>query len=267
MILEYCPVCIQMTNHSEKTGKCLKHKTKILVDYCSFNAAKYACTHWHYSQSMPAAKLVKFGVWENDKFIGAVVYARGANRNMLSPYGLSQEEGCELARVALTDHETPVTKIIAITLKLLQKHSAGLKLVVSYADARQGHLGIIYQAGNWLYMGSKKSTPMWFYKGRWTHNRSISSAIDHGSLTQGEADKLEKQDGGIRHRYVYPLNPSIRKVLQLQSKQYPKNMRDELESKASDFQSEEAGAVPSISHHKRVKLKKGATNGDTTKNQ
>jgi hypothetical protein len=242
-------------------------KTKLLVDYCSFNAAKYACKNWHYSGSMPAAKLVKFGVWENGKFIGAVVYARGANRNMLKPFGLQQDEGCELARVALTNHETPVTKIIALTLKLLQKHSSGLKLVVSYADARQGHLGIIYQAGNWLYMGSNKSTPMWLYHGKWTHNRTISSAIDNGSLSAEDAKKLETRDGGIRHKYLYPLDPSIRKQLKLQSKKYPKNMREEHESNALGYQSKEAGAIPSISHQK-IKLKRGATNGKAaTKNQ
>lgn len=232
----------------------------LLVDFCSYKAAKYACTNWHYSQSLPAAKLVKFGVWENDKFIGAVIFARGANRNMLKPYGLEQEEGCELARVALTDHKTPVSKIVAIALKQLKKHSSGLKLVVSYADARQGHLGVIYQAGNWLYMGSNKSTPMWLYHGKWTHNRTISSLIESGSLSVEEAAGLEKKDGGIRHKYLYALTPSLRKVLELQSKQYPKIMRDELESKASGYQSEEAGAVPSISHHK-LNSKRGEQHG------
>lgn len=221
---------------------------KLLVDFCSYNAAKYSCLNFHYSKAIPAGKLVKFGVWEDDKFIGSIIYGRGANNHMLNPYGLTAEQGCELVRIALTDHKTPVTKLVAITIKLLKKHSPGLKLIVSYADSRQNHLGIIYQAGNWLYTGEAKTTPDFFYKGRWTHQRTISSAIKNGSLTHEEMRKLETRDGGFRHRYLYPLDAGLRKQLELQSKQYPKNMRDELESKASDSQSEEAGAVPSISH-------------------
>ena len=38
--------------------------------------------HWHYSQAMPAGKLVTFGVWEHGRFVGAVLYGRGANHNL-----------------------------------------------------------------------------------------------------------------------------------------------------------------------------------------
>jgi hypothetical protein len=34
------------------------------VDFCSHEAAKYACEHWHYSRCVPASKLIKIGVWE-----------------------------------------------------------------------------------------------------------------------------------------------------------------------------------------------------------
>ena len=39
------------------------------VDWCSYEAAKYAVMHWHYSKTMPAGKTVKLGVWENGRFI------------------------------------------------------------------------------------------------------------------------------------------------------------------------------------------------------
>ncbi len=35
------------------------------VDWCSHKAAKYAVTHWHYSQTMPMRPLVKIGGWED----------------------------------------------------------------------------------------------------------------------------------------------------------------------------------------------------------
>ena len=41
----------------------------------------------------------------------------------------------------------------AIALRLLARHSPGLRLVVSYADPAQGHVGTIYQAAGWTYLG------------------------------------------------------------------------------------------------------------------
>lgn len=95
-------------------------KPKLKLDYCSFDAARYATKNWHYSKSMPAGKLVKIGVWENDKFIGCVLFSRGANNHIGSPYKLKQDEVCELTRVALNSHQTSVTRIVAISIKMLK---------------------------------------------------------------------------------------------------------------------------------------------------
>ena len=45
-------------------------KVELKLDWCSYEAAKYACEHWHYSKCMPVGKTVKIGVWENKKYIG-----------------------------------------------------------------------------------------------------------------------------------------------------------------------------------------------------
>src|SRR4051812_12315873 len=76
------------------------------LDYCSHEAALYACQKWHYSRSLPPPPHVSVGVWEHDQFIGCVLFARGASQNLLKPYGLKPTEGGELVRVALDHHET-----------------------------------------------------------------------------------------------------------------------------------------------------------------
>ena len=48
--------------------------------------------------------------------------------------------------------EPPTSKLEAISLRRLRRQLPGLKLVVSYAD-REGHLSLIYQATNWLFLG------------------------------------------------------------------------------------------------------------------
>ena len=46
---------------------------KLKIDWCSYDAVKYAAQHWHYSRSLPCSKTARLGVWEDDRFIGAVV--------------------------------------------------------------------------------------------------------------------------------------------------------------------------------------------------
>ena len=109
-------------------------KPDLVVDFCSYKAAKYAVEHWHYSGVLPAGKTVKIGVWEDGEFIGVVIYSRGANNNIGKPYGLKQTEVCELVRIALRSHAAPVSQIAAWAQKLLIGTSPGLRLIVSYAD-------------------------------------------------------------------------------------------------------------------------------------
>ena len=121
------------------------------VDWCSYEAAKWAVEHWHYSRSMPTPPHNKVGVWENERFVGCVIFSRGSNNNGHKPYGLKMTEFCELTRIALTEHATPVSQVVRKSLAFLKKKSPGVRLVVSYADPNHGHHGGIYQAGNWIY--------------------------------------------------------------------------------------------------------------------
>ena len=180
------------------------------LDWCSHEAAKHAVEKWHYSHSIPAGKLVKIGVWEDGEFIGCVLFGRGANNRLLEPYGLQCTEGCELVRIALKEHKAHVTRIVSIALKMLKKLCPGMRLVVSFADSRQGHAGKIYQAGNWIFTGSVHSTPDFFLKGRWQHQRNVHSL--YGTI---KGVNVPKRDGGYRHRYLMPLDDDMRKQIEL----------------------------------------------------
>ena len=52
-------------------------KPELRLDFCSYQAAQYACRRWHYSKKIPVGKLVKIGVWEDGKFIGAIIFGDG----------------------------------------------------------------------------------------------------------------------------------------------------------------------------------------------
>jgi len=95
--------------------------------------------------------LVKVGAWEDGKFIGVVIFSRGATPSLLNPFDLKQNEGCELTRIALTDHTSPVSRVVRLAMQFLKRSSPELRLIVSFADPGEGHHGGIYQAGNWIY--------------------------------------------------------------------------------------------------------------------
>ena len=220
----------------------MQEKTKLKIDWCSYKAAKYAVEHWHYSRTIPKSKLVRFGVWEDNKFIGCIIFGSGACNNLLKPYNLKQNEGCELVRIALKKHKTPVSKMINITLNILRKTYPGLKLVVSFADRNEGHYGGIYQASNWIYTGL--SPDSYFYKdktGKIWHPRNVSRDTWKPSISISPDVCVKILKIG-KHRYLYPLTKEMRKNILPLSKLYPKNDNADAHKRDSDDQLEKGSA-------------------------
>lgn len=205
------------------------------IDWASYEAAKFACENWHYSKVIPVGKLVKVGAWENEKFIGCVIFGRGANNNMLKPFGLDADEGCELVRIALTKHESPVSKILALAIKFLKKQSPKLRLIVSYADADQNHHGGIYQATNWVYDGLKNANTIgaFIINGKKTHPKSVHSKGVKQSLD--EVKKHLDPNATLfytsgKHRYLMPLDEDMKKRIIPLAKPYPKRDKQAMDA-------------------------------------
>ena len=211
-------------------------KSELKIDWATHEAAKYAVENWHYSESMPAGKLVKVGAWENGKFIGVVLFGRGANNNIGKPYGLEQTAACELVRIALTKHITPVSKIAAIAMRFLKANSPGLRLIISYADPLQGHHGGIYQAGNWIYCGKSSPQAAVIFQGKVMHKRTAQEKF-------GGIEGMKKSAVTSKHKYLMPLDNEMRKCIMPLAKPYPKRASSET-SDTSSFQDEKGGATP-----------------------
>lgn len=206
-----------------------KRINQLKLSFCTYNAAEYAVKRWHYSKSMPTGKTIKIGVWENNIFTGVVIFSRGATPHIGSPYGLDQTEVCELTRVALNAHQTPVSRIVALAIKLLQKKCPGVKLVVSYADTDQGHTGAIYQAGNWIYEGlmNAGARGAFIVNGKKTHPRSIGAMGGTQSIEwvrqNLDPNATEFFTRG-KHKYLMPLHDDIRTQITQLAKPYPKGI-------------------------------------------
>lgn len=215
------------------------HASSLHLDWCGYAAARHACENWHYSGCMPPGKTVKIGVWEHGRFVGVVIFSRGASPTLLRRYGLTQAEGCELTRVALREHRTPTTRIVAIALRMLKRHCPGMRLVVSFADPMQDHVGVIYQAGGWLYTGTSKPNYNFVINGRVRHRRFICAVAGGGPRRALEwvRERLDPDAGLIpapgKYRYLMPLDPAMRERVAALTRPYPKRAKGSRPSGAS----------------------------------
>lgn len=211
---------------------------ELLVDWCDHGAAKYAAQRWHYSGCLPAGRKVCAGVWEGGRFIGAVIFSRGASPYLGKQYGLRSSEVCELTRVALDRHVAPVTQIVSRALRLLRAHSPGLRLVVSFADPVEGHLGGIYQAGNWVFVGQSSPTELWWHRGKWRHTRSIAGR--NGGV-KNYREVLRKKVVPGKFKFLMPLDRRMRRKVEPLRLPPPRELPD------PDAAARVAGAAPPAS--------------------
>lgn len=208
------------------------------LELASYKAIKYACLRFHYAKAIPIA-LCSFSVFNIlNEWCGVIIYSTGANKNLGVKFGLSQGHWCELARVALNGKQESTSKAISISLKLLQKHNPLVKLVISYADCDQEHVGTIYQATNWIYEGlvqQNGGTPKFRIDGKVTHGRTIGKRGWKQNLEWIRKNK--SRDAEIvytkgKHKYLFPLSKDILQNCKSLGKPYPKKQAAEVLSVA-----------------------------------
>jgi hypothetical protein len=217
-------------------------KPVLRLDWCSHEAAKYAVEHWHYSKSLPGGRNVFCGVWESGRYIGAVVFGIGSgNATNGTRYGLKRShEMAELVRVALAKHTAPVSRIVSIAIRFLAQQSPGIRLIISMADPAHGHVGKIYQAGNWIYTGETKPDVQYQLRGKWVHHRTATSS--------GSAAGLPSRPLPGKHRYLMPLDAEMRERILPLAKPYPKRAGSNTKDAPAD-QAGEGGSTPTPALH------------------
>jgi len=196
------------------------------VDWCSYDAAKFAVENWHYSEQMPSGSTVKLGVWEDGDFTGTIIFNRGASPWLANPYdGIRSNEVCELARIALNDHENPVSQSLSYAIKLLKQNSPDLRLAISFADPKHGHDGTVYQASNWIYVGRAPSNTDICIGSEKYHERTVGNKYGTTRIEvlkqKTNARPIKRVSRPDKYKYVYPLDDSLRPKLQEIAKPYP----------------------------------------------
>jgi hypothetical protein len=151
------------------------------------NEAKVFVEQHHYSGSYPAAKY-RYGLYDKEGLVGVAVLSVPSRNEVLTsvfPDLLANSESVELGRLVILDHILANAESWMISRVFELASHEGVRGVVSFSDpvARvnscgetvfPGHLGIIYQASNAVYLG--RSTPRSCYllpNGQVLHDRML----------------------------------------------------------------------------------------------
>ena len=82
------------------------------------------------------------------------------------------------------------------------KH-CGKEIVVSFADTAQEHLGVIYQATNWLYTGLSAKRTDWVISGIEKHGQTIADKYSAAEVRAKYGDRFSLRERSRKHRYIF----------------------------------------------------------------
>lgn len=199
-------------------------------------AIDYACKNFHYAKRVPVAPL-GYNVYNaRDEWCGVIVYSYGANKFIGAEYNLKQGQVLELVRVALNGKQECTSQALAMSLKLIRVDCPLVRLIVSYADCDQNHLGTIYQATNWIYVGTRlkdSHDSSWIINGKRVHGRVISDFVkSHGGLkglTREQFIRKYYDTNAVKfitrgkRKYLMPLDKKMRKQIEPLAQPYEKS--------------------------------------------
>jgi len=199
--------------------------------------AKRMIVKYHYSHAWPASTQAPLGVFyktggghkfldtEDEKLIGCIIYgnpvgrraaASVVNDDTMDPH----KSVLELTRLFIHDGygKNIESFVIGQSFKWLKENMPDIKLLISYADPAQGHVGGIYKATNWGYQKAEDMKLMDNYPISlsddpydWIHSRTVFSRYGVTPYpTPVAVEKMKKAVGQtfwmkrecIKHRYI-----------------------------------------------------------------
>jgi hypothetical protein len=192
--------------------------------------AKKLLVQNHYLHSFPGGTMLSFGVFFKDRLLGVVTLGIGPYRGYGHILGANQKDCLTLTRLWLSDElpRNSESKVIGIVLRAL-KRDTSLKYVLAYSDPTAGHVGTIYQATNWLYIGISAATPLYSVEGGLPcHSRTLGHKLGSHSIRYLTSRGLDVKTvpQSPKHRYIYFLDQSWRSRLTLPILPYPKKECD-----------------------------------------
>jgi hypothetical protein len=163
---------------------------------------------------------IAFGLFLGDICKGVICYGTPSSSTLRSGIaGIENKSNVmELTRLWVCDSvpRNGESYLIGNTIKKATK-----EIIVSYAEIDQGHVGIVYQATNWLYTGLSAKRTNWVIEGMDKHCQTLADKWDSKQIRAEFGDRFSLQPRPRKHRYVYINAKGKRKAELLASLKYP----------------------------------------------
>ena len=186
---------------------------------------------FHYSAKVVANSKLHLGIFDADSnLIGCLQFGPPMNGNKTAIKLSEQLPMFELNRMVMHDNQPRNSESMAIGLciKYLKKFT-DCKWLLSFSDGKEGNVGYIYQATNWLYLGYMLSDSFYKLDGKYMHNVSVWHKYkekhpdrDVKTTDQILFDNYENVSkvSCKQHIYVMPLHKTTK--FKFEKQKYPK---------------------------------------------
>lgn len=177
----------------------------------------------HYAKRMCPISYA-FGLYKNSQLVGVVTYGVPSSSNLRSGIcGAAYEQNViELNRLCCDNEPNFASYLIGKSLQMLPKPL----IVVSFADIKQGHVGYVYQATNFMYTGLSAKRTDWKIKGMEHLHGATIADMSRGQPNRAEwmkkkfGDDFFLQDRSRKHRYIYFLGNKKQKKAMIDALKY-----------------------------------------------
>lgn len=199
---------------------------------------------YHYSKILPKLTKHYLGVFDGDVMIGAITLGWGTQplqtiKKLFPDSQYKTQDYIEIGKMCFAPHlngnAISGSKIMSLLVKWLKANTA-YSFLYTLADGIMGKCGYVYQASNFKYLGSFKTSVYRDIKtGEKIHPRSAKQLCVENAEWEGkdkvfwlthdfcEYKGMEKING-LMFRYILPLNKTAKKALcQYSGLPYPKD--------------------------------------------
>lgn len=191
----------------------------------------------HYARRIPSVSYA-YGLFRDGDLVGVVTFGTPPSSTLCR--GICgdeyQKQVLELNRLVLRDNlPNEASRLVGGAFRLLPKP----RIIVSFADTAQSHLGVVYQATNFMYTGMSARFRDPRVRGlEHQHHTSYAHGLSNREVVEKYgADRVYFVERSRKHRYVIFLGSrserrSMMAALRYEVLPYPKEEKDGIESEA-----------------------------------
>lgn len=193
-------------------------------------AKQFMCDN-HYTKSCAKCSIA-YGVFNGNDLECVIVYGQPSGKHLAKSIwdGGNESECLELLRLFSFDRcpKNIESWSISRSIKELKKDMPNVKVLVSYADESAGHVGYIYQASCWDYIGKGSPERKIFIDGIRQHRRNLYDIYGTSSIVALKkilGDRIIVEDERIgKNKYIKIIKDkkNITKKLKVKPLPYPK---------------------------------------------